>query len=95
MDNLISDAGDFIDRRVRQTVFSLKESGIANGKLGGRAFGSTSNGRSTMPKNDLPPERQQKLLHDLRVLADRARLFIFEAGRAFSPAPARTEVQDK
>ena len=98
MDNLISDAGDFIDGRVRQTALSLQEIRITNGKLGGRAFWEhleRALDNAADSKNELPPERQQKLLSDLRVLADRARPFILEAGKAFSPAPARTEVQDK
>lgn len=97
-DNLIRDVGGFIDERVRQAAFSLQEAGLTNGKLGGRAFWEhlgRALDQAADPKNDLPPERQEKLLRDVRVLADRARPFILEAGKAFAPLPAKTEVQDK
>jgi hypothetical protein len=96
MDNLIRDVGDFIDRRVRQTAFSLQETGLTN--IGGRAFWERLEralDKAADPTNDVPPEHQQKLLRDVRVLADRARPFILEAGKAFTPLPARTDVQDK
>ena len=98
MDNLIRDVGGFIDERVRQAVFSLQEARLTNGKLGGRAFWEhleQALDKAADPKNDLPLERQQKLLRDVRVLADRARPFILEAEKAFAPLPARTEVPDK
>ena len=96
MDNLIRDAGEFIDRRVRQTVFSMREAGLTN--VGGRAFWERLEralDTAADPTNDLPPERQQKLLRDVRVLVDRARPFILEVEKAFAPLPARTEDRDK
>jgi hypothetical protein len=84
MDNLISDLGDLIDERIQRIALQLHETG----KFGGRNFWEHLEqelDRAADPHNDLPPDRQQKLLRDVRILADRARPFILEAERAFAP----------
>jgi hypothetical protein len=72
---------EFVDRRVAQlhAVF-------VGENLGKHSFWTHVErqlDRAADARNDIPPERQQKLLNDIRILADRARPFIREAERAF------------
>jgi len=96
-DRLIDGIDSFVDARVRQ----IEESGLGkapNGKFGGRVFWERLEqalDKAANPKNDLSPERQQKLLRDVRVLVDRARPFALEAEKVFTPQPATTQGQDK
>jgi hypothetical protein len=93
MDNLIGDLGDLIDGRIQRIALELRE----NGKFGGRNFWEHLEqelDRAAGPNNDIPPERQQKLLRDVHILVDRARPFILEVERAFAPQPT-SQVQEK
>ena len=93
MDNLIGDLGDLIDGRIQRIALEMRE----NGKFGGRNFWEHLEhelDRAAEPNNDIPPERQQRLLRDVRTLADRARPFILEAEKAFAPQPT-SEAQAK
>jgi hypothetical protein len=86
MDNLIGDLSDLIDGRIQRIALEMRE----NGKFGGRNFWEHLEhelDRAAEPNNDIPPERQQRLLSDVRILADRARPFILEAEKAFTPEP--------
>jgi hypothetical protein len=60
-------------------------------KLGGREFWSkleTGIAQAAEPRNDLPEEKKQKLLADVRTIATRWRPFAAEVGRLFAEPPA-------
>lgn len=103
IDYAVSDVNGMIDARINQLRFELRTHADQYGdKLAsnftGRAFWERLQKgieRAAAPENALPPDQQQKLLQDVRVLTDRARPFILEAETAFTaqptdkPAPAK------
>jgi hypothetical protein len=77
VDNVMTSLVDTIDERVARLESNLS----------GRHFWvrlEQELDRAAAPQHGIRPERQQKLLQDVRILADRARPFLLEAGNAFA-----------
>jgi len=95
IDYAISGVNGMIDKRIEQLSVQLDartdrlhDKFAAN--LTGRGFWDRLQKgieRAAAPENALPPDQQQKLLQDVRVLVDRARPFILEAETAFTAQP--------
>jgi hypothetical protein len=77
----------FADRRMQQLEQMLR----ATTSLGGRQFWTNIENQLDAladPKSDLPPDRRQKILANVKVVSDRWRPFMREAASAIdSPAP--------
>jgi hypothetical protein len=96
VDYVIADVNDIVDTRVYQLHNQAKQfaAELHDSQFNAKWFWSRveqSLDHSADPSSDIPPERQEKLLREIRILADRARPFILEAAKAFSPA----ETKDK
>jgi hypothetical protein len=78
---------DFADRRMQQLEQMLR----ATTSLGGRQFWTKIENQLDAladPKSDLPPDRRQKILANIKVVSDRWRPFMREAASTIdSPAP--------
>jgi hypothetical protein len=60
-------------------------------RIGGRSFWARLEKEldsAASPSNDIPPEKQRKLLADLRIIVARWRPFIMEGSKLFSDNPA-------
>jgi hypothetical protein len=69
---------DFADRRMQQFERTLR----AATSLGGRQFWNKLENqleRLADPKSDLPPEKKQKILAQIKVISERWRPFLMEA----------------
>jgi hypothetical protein len=76
--------------RVQQTITSLQQTSIGGRKFWARLEEELD--RAASPASDLPPERKQKLVNDVRVLAARWRPFIDALQEGGQTAPgARSE----
>ena len=74
--SVITQVDAMIDKRVAQL----------HSQFGGREFWEhieKALDRAARPGNEMPPERQQQLVEDIRILADRARPFARAAATAF------------
>jgi hypothetical protein len=81
IDSVVSDVSDMIDVQIAR---------LHEAKFSGRAFWANLEralDRAAAPDNALSPERQQKLLADIHILAERARPFVAEAASVFSVTP--------
>jgi hypothetical protein len=81
IDSVVSDIGEMIDARIAR---------LHEVNLTGHAFWTNLEralDRAAAPDNALSPERQQKLLADIHILAERTRPFVAEATSVFSAAP--------
>jgi hypothetical protein len=90
IDNLMDDVNDLVERRIAQLTGATK---IHGHEFWARVEKNLD--RAADPSNDLPPERQQKLLEDVRILANRARPFILEAEKAFSEQASQATAKEK
>jgi hypothetical protein len=69
---------DFADRRMQQFERTLRSAT----SLGGRQFWSKLENQLEQladPRSDLPPERKQKILAQIKVISERWRPFLMEA----------------
>jgi uncharacterized membrane protein len=69
---------DFADRRMKQFEQTLRSAT----SLGGRQFWTKLEnqlGELADPRADLPPEKKQKILSQIKVISDRWRPFLMEA----------------
>jgi hypothetical protein len=66
---------------------------IASAPIGGRLFWNNVErelDRAADPSTDLPPEKKEKILHDIRVIVARYQPFVEAAQKAWqNPAPAQ------
>ena len=72
---------DFADRRMKQFEQTLRSAT----SLGGRQFWTKLENQLAEladPRADLPPEKKQKILSQIKVISDRWRPFLMEAGAA-------------
>jgi hypothetical protein len=72
---------DFADRRMQQFERTLRSAT----SLGGRQFWTKLENQLEQladPKSDLPPEKKQKILGEIKVISDRWRPFLMEAAAA-------------
>lgn len=92
VDQVFDRLDDAIDRGTTQ----LQEVIHSESRIGGKSFWTRVEkelDRAASPANDLSPEQKQKLLADIRVLADRYRPFVSEAALFFTDKP--TEAANK
>ena len=73
---------DFADRRMQQFERTLRSAT----SLGGRQFWTKLENQLAEladPRADIPPEKKQKILGEIKVISDRWRPFLMEAAAAF------------
>jgi hypothetical protein len=72
---------DFADRRMQQLERTMRSAT----SLGGRQFWTKLENQLEQladPKSDLPPEKKQKILAEIKVISERWRPFLMEAAAA-------------
>ncbi|MGA7486592.1 MAG: hypothetical protein WBW74_06590 [Xanthobacteraceae bacterium] len=77
---------DFADRRMQQLQQTLRSAT----SLGGRQFWTKLEDQLAQladPKSDLPPEKKQKILAEIKVISDRWRPFLLEAAASIEGKP--------
>ena len=82
-----------VDETIDRTVYAVRMqlAPLANTKIGGSQFWSKVSSeldRAASANNNIPPEQQEKLLANIRVLVNRARPFVAEMAPLFSAPPA-------
>jgi hypothetical protein len=86
---------DFADRRMQQFERTLRSAT----SLGGRQFWTKLENQLEQladPKSDIPAEKKQKILAQIKVISDRWRPFLMEAGAAIegeTKQPAKPAAQ--
>ena len=91
-------ASSFIAANVDRTAERIQARVSDAMKIGGREFWSkleTGLAQAAEPRNDLPEEKKQKLLSDLRTIATRWRPFLVEVGQLFAEPPAAPPTSQK
>jgi hypothetical protein len=84
-------ASSFIAANVDRAAERIQTRFTQAVKIGGREFWSkleNSLAQAAEPHNDMPEEKKQKLLADLRTITTRWRPFVVEVGRLFAEPPA-------
>jgi hypothetical protein len=80
--------GGFVDRRIDHAGAVLAQ--LDFDKLSARKFWAgleRALDKAAAPDREMSPERQQKLLSDIHILAERARPFVAEAATVFATPP--------
>lgn len=99
VDQLVSDLNDLVSRQVTNVRFVLKDQMGEPGAPGTLTRLQALLDRAVALSNQVPPERQQKLLDDIRILAGRARPFVLAVESAFvepsEAAPQAAPQKDK
>ena len=88
---IIGQVFDRIDDTIDSGTTQLQTLIQSSTHIGGRSFWTRLErelDKAANPASDLPPERKQKLLADIRILADRYRPFVNAAAVLFSENPA-------
>lgn len=84
---VIGISGALVANRIEASVTTM----IGSDRIGGRQFWTgleRALESAADPANEMPPERQKKLLSNIHVLVNRYRPFVAEVSQLFSPPPS-------
>ena len=93
-DRLVSDVDDALTDQIANVRYALLPQREL-GESGTLTHVERLLDRAATLSDKVPPERQQKMLDDIRILATRARPFILAAESAFAEPPQAAPQKDK